>query len=156
MVRYFDPSSALARSRIHLDRDDQMTRRTQISPEKHASLHFTLGLSATRKLSCNRVREVIEANRRGTWRVNALIGKSAATEKTGLKIRRSGTHHKTNAAARSFNDSSRRRAYGSRTILPAAPGSRISLWARAASASGNSLPTTGRSVPFSRPAIIPA
>jgi hypothetical protein len=23
--------------------------------------------SATRKLSCNRVREVIEANRRGTW-----------------------------------------------------------------------------------------
>src|SRR5262249_42448430 len=42
------------------------------------------------------------------------------------------------------------------TILPLAPGSRISLCARAASASGNSLPTTGRSVPFSSPAMSPA
>ena len=42
------------------------------------------------------------------------------------------------------------------TILPAEPGSRISLCARDASASGNSLPTTGRRVPFSRPAKIPA
>jgi hypothetical protein len=47
MVRYFDTSNALARSRIHLDRDDQMTRRTQISPEKCASRHFTPGWSAT-------------------------------------------------------------------------------------------------------------
>ena len=31
--------------------------------------------SATRKLSCNRVREVIEANRRGTWMINAVTGK---------------------------------------------------------------------------------
>jgi len=37
--------------------------------------------------------------------------------------------------------------------LPDAPGSSISLCARAASASGNSLPTTGRKVPFSRPAV---
>ena len=29
-------------------------------------------LWATRKLSCNRVLEVIEANRRGTWTINAL------------------------------------------------------------------------------------
>jgi hypothetical protein len=42
------------------------------------------------------------------------------------------------------------------TILPADPGSRISLCARAASASGNSLLTTGRRVPFSRPAKRPA
>ena len=28
-------------------------------------------LSAKRKLSCNRVREVIEVNRRGTWTINA-------------------------------------------------------------------------------------
>jgi hypothetical protein len=32
------------------------------------------GWSATRKLSCNRVREVIEANRRGTWTINAVTG----------------------------------------------------------------------------------
>src|SRR5262249_2921669 len=42
------------------------------------------------------------------------------------------------------------------TILPADPDSRISLCARAASASGNSLPTTGRRVPFSRPSKSPA
>jgi hypothetical protein len=42
------------------------------------------------------------------------------------------------------------------TILPAEPGSRISLCARVASASGNTLPTTGRKVPFSRPAKSPA
>jgi hypothetical protein len=42
------------------------------------------------------------------------------------------------------------------TILPADPGSRISLWARDASASGISSPTTGRNEPFSRPAKIPA
>src|SRR5437667_11255850 len=53
MVRYFEPSNALARSRIHLDRSDQLARRTQISPEKHASRHFTLGWSATRKLRNN-------------------------------------------------------------------------------------------------------
>src|SRR5205823_14255505 len=39
------------------------------------------------------------------------------------------------------------------TILPLAPGSRISLCARAASATGNSLPTMGRSVPFSSSAM---
>jgi hypothetical protein len=42
------------------------------------------------------------------------------------------------------------------TILPADPGSRISLCARAASASGTSLLTTGRRVPFSKPAKSPA
>src|ERR1700688_2761225 len=31
-------------------------------------------MSATRKLSCNRVREVIEANCRGNWTINAVIG----------------------------------------------------------------------------------
>src|SRR6266404_427054 len=41
---------------------------------------------------------------------------------------------------------------GTRMIWPLAPGSRISLCARATSARGNCLPTTGRSVPFSRPA----
>jgi hypothetical protein len=30
------------------------------------------GGRATRKLSCNRVREVIEANPRGTWTINAV------------------------------------------------------------------------------------
>jgi hypothetical protein len=42
------------------------------------------------------------------------------------------------------------------TILPPDPGSRISLCARAASASGTSLPTTGRKAPFSKPAKSPA
>jgi hypothetical protein len=42
------------------------------------------------------------------------------------------------------------------TILPTDPGSRISLCARDASASGNSLPMTGRKAPLSRPAKIPA
>jgi pimeloyl-ACP methyl ester carboxylesterase len=39
-------------------------------------------LSATRKLSCNGVREAIEANRRGTWTINAVTGNSgeAATK----------------------------------------------------------------------------
>jgi hypothetical protein len=46
--------------------------------------------------------------------------------------------------------------YGTKTILPKAPGSRISLWARGASASGSSFPMIGRSVPFSRPAMSPA
>jgi hypothetical protein len=46
--------------------------------------------------------------------------------------------------------------HGTNTILPKAPGSRTSLWARGASASGSSFPTTGRSVPFSRPAMTPA
>jgi hypothetical protein len=43
-------------------------------PQQHA-LWIAPGLSATRKLPCNRVREVIEANRRGTWTINAVTGK---------------------------------------------------------------------------------
>src|SRR5579872_1877382 len=41
--------------------------------------------------------------------------------------------------------------HGTSTILPNAPGSMTSRWARGASARGSSLPTTGRSVPFSSP-----
>jgi len=41
-----------------------------------ANSRNNLGVSsATRKLSCNRVREAIEANRRGTWTINALSDK---------------------------------------------------------------------------------
>ena len=41
---------------------------------------------------------------------------------------------------------------GTSTIFPSAPGSMTARCASAASASGNSLPITGRNVPFSRPA----
>jgi hypothetical protein len=43
-------------------------------------------LSATRKLSCNRVLEVIEANRRGTWTINALIVHVDLSQKALLRL----------------------------------------------------------------------
>jgi len=49
----------------------------------HADAKILVGLSATRKLSFNRVREAIEANRRGTWTIKRGYRRSEFADSDG-------------------------------------------------------------------------